>query len=322
MLDDLDRALVHALHIDGRVPFSRLAEVLGTSAQTMIRRYQRLRAEAGLRVIGLPSPGFDGYQQWIVRLTAGPASAQDIAHALARRPDTSWVQLTSGGTEISAIIRALPGADQPHSLLLRDIPRTASVTAVSAHCILHMYLGGPTTWHGRTAALTPDQVAALSPPQPTGAHPELGPVEQRLLATLLHDGRASYSVLAEATGWSQSTVARRVAELRSSGAVFFDVDITAELPGQRTKAMLWMSIPPAEVDDVGRTLAQHGELAVVAATTGPTNLLATALCASPQALHEYLVGRLALPAITGIETSPVLHTVKQAGPLTADVRRS
>ncbi|ALG14390.1 Lrp/AsnC family transcriptional regulator [Kibdelosporangium phytohabitans] len=314
MLDDLDRALTHALHIDGRVPFSKLADVLGTSAQTVTRRYQRMRAEAGLRVIGLPAPNLDGYQQWIVRLTAGAASAQDIAHALARRPDTSWVQLTSGGTEISAIVRALPGADQPHSLLLRDIPRTASVTAVSAHCILHMYLGGPTTWHGRTAALTEDQIAALSPPAPTGPGVDLGPGEQRLLAVLLHDGRAGYAALAEATGWSQSTVARRLAELRSGGAVFFDVDLDAELPGGQTKVMLWMSVPPAQADQVGRTLAQHGELAVVAATTGPTNLLATALCPSPQALHEYLVHRLALPAITRIETSPVLRTVKQAGP--------
>nr|WP_042189031.1 Lrp/AsnC family transcriptional regulator [Kibdelosporangium sp. MJ126-NF4]CEL18612.1 Transcriptional regulator, AsnC family [Kibdelosporangium sp. MJ126-NF4]CTQ98097.1 Transcriptional regulator, AsnC family [Kibdelosporangium sp. MJ126-NF4] len=315
MLDELDRSLVHALHLDGRVPFSRLADVLGISAQTVIRRYQRMRAEVGLRVVGLPAPNLDGHQQWIVRLTAGAASAQDIAHALARRADTSWVQLTSGGTEISAIVRALPGADQAHALLLRDIPRTASITAVSAHCMLHMYLGGPTTWHGRTSALGSDQIAALTPSPPTGSPSELDAGEHRLLSALLHDGRAGYAALAEATGWSQSTVSRRLTELRANGTLFFDVDLTVALPGERTKAMLWMSMPPAQVDRIGRILAEHEELAVVAATTGPTNLLATALCASPQALHDYLVNRLALPAITSIETSPVLHTVKHAGPV-------
>lgn len=312
MLDEVDRALVHALHVDGRVPFSHLAEVLGTSTQTVIRRYQRLRAEAGLRVIGLPAPNLDGHQQWIVRLTAAAANAQDIAHALARRPDTSWVQLTSGGTEISAIVRALPGEGQPHALLLRDIPRTASVTAVSAHCVLHTYLGGPTTWQGRTTALSAEQVAALRPATEHGPDERLGVGEQRLLTALRADGRAGYAALAEATGWSPSTVARRLARLRATGAVFFDVDIVLAFPGERTTAMLWMSVPPAHVDEVGRTLATHGELAFVASTTGPTNLLATALCASPQALHEYLVTRLALPAVSRIETSPVLHTVKRA----------
>lgn len=52
MLDDLDRALIHALHLDGRAPFSRIAGVLGVSAQTVARRYLRLRTEAGLRAAG------------------------------------------------------------------------------------------------------------------------------------------------------------------------------------------------------------------------------------------------------------------------------
>jgi hypothetical protein len=65
---------------------------------------------------------------------------------------------------------------------------------------------------------------------------------------------------------------------------------------------------------VGRTLAEHDELALVAATTGPTNLLATALCPSPEALHRYLTTRLAPLPVTAIETAPVLRTLKAAGP--------
>ncbi|WP_406123150.1 Lrp/AsnC family transcriptional regulator [Streptomyces canus] len=56
MLDDLDRGLIHALHVGGRVPFSRVASVLGVSAQTAARRYRRLCAESGLRVVGLTDP--------------------------------------------------------------------------------------------------------------------------------------------------------------------------------------------------------------------------------------------------------------------------
>ncbi|MFD7134491.1 AsnC family transcriptional regulator [Streptomyces sp. NPDC059894] len=41
MLDDSDRGLIHALRIDGRAPFSAIADVLGVSAQTVSRRYRR-----------------------------------------------------------------------------------------------------------------------------------------------------------------------------------------------------------------------------------------------------------------------------------------
>lgn len=78
-----------------------------------------------------------------------------------------------------------------------------------------------------------------------------------------------------------------------------------------------MGVRPAQLDAVATTLAQHEELAVVAATTGTTNLVAHALCADPAHLHHYLTHRLgALDAIHTLETTPVLHTLKAVGPRT------
>ncbi len=301
MLDELDRALVHALQVNGRAPFNWIGAVLGVSTQTATRRYRRLRAEAGLLVVGLPDPGLQA--RWLVRITASPATSRDIAESLARRPDTSWVKLASGGTGIFAMVTG-------DSLLLQDIPRTSSITAVSAHHVLHTYLGGPTAWHGRAKALTPQQQAKLTPPRTEAGQP-LADTDAPLLAALRRDGRASQAELAEATGWSPVTVARRLNALTASGAVFFDVQIDARLFGAATHAQLWMSVPPAHLDHVAKTLARHEELAFVAATTGPTNLAAQALCPTPGALHEYLIHRLgALEHITAIETAPILRTLK------------
>jgi len=50
--------------------------VLGTSVQTVTRRYARLRAEAGLRVVALLDPAATGQKQWLVRLTAATGTAQ------------------------------------------------------------------------------------------------------------------------------------------------------------------------------------------------------------------------------------------------------
>lgn len=234
------------------------------------------------------------------------------------------MQLTSGGTEIVAIVQstASDGSDQ-HALLLRDIPRTAGITEMSAHYLLHMYRGGPTAWQGRVAALTAAQQRMLRPPTPDAASTgvTLSADDDRLLTLLRHDGRASYADLAAATGWSASTVARRLDELRRSGALFFDVEIDNTLLGIHASALLWMSVPPARLDRVARGLAEHPELAVVAATTGRTNLLATVLSPDPAALHHYLTTRLAIPAISAIETAPVLRTVKGVAPPPAIGRR-
>ncbi|GAA3204999.1 Lrp/AsnC family transcriptional regulator [Nonomuraea helvata] len=315
MLDDLDRGLVHALHIDGRAPFSRIAEVLGVSTQTVARRYRRLRAEAGLRVVGLPAQDHTGQAQWAVRLTAAPAAAQTLAHALARRPDTSWVKLASGGTEIFAIVQAPHDSRPSRSLLLHDIPRTSGITAVSAQLLLHTYLGGPTAWHGRLQALDERQREQLAPQAHTAAGPtSLTAADHGLIDALRHDGRAGYAELAAATGWSQATVARRLADLRARELVFFDVEVHVAAYGVTTQALLWMTVAPAHLDEVATALATHHELAVVAATTGQTNLLANALCSTPAGLHRYLTRRLgALDRISALETAPVLHTLKAAG---------
>ncbi|MBT2225599.1 AsnC family transcriptional regulator [Nonomuraea sp. NEAU-A123] len=351
MLDEVDRGLIHALHIDGRAPFGRIAEVLGTSTQTVARRYRRLRAEAALRVVGLPNPDRAGQTQWMIRLTATPSTVQDLAQSLARRADTSWVKLASGGTEIFAVIHASSDTQAVPTLLLHDIPRRASITAVSAHCLLHTYLGGPTAWRGHLEALTDQQQQQLEPPRATDTpagrppgtdtpasrppaadepspqppttnrsapRPPLTRADHDLIDALRQDGRATHADLAAATGVSQATVARRLADLRANGTIFFDVEIAPALLGATTQALLWMTVQPGHLDRVATTLAGHRELALVAATTGRTNLLANALCHSPADLHDYLIHRLGgLDAIHALETAPVLHTVKAAGPLTS-----
>lgn len=316
MLDDIDRGLIEALQINGRASFTVLGAVLGVSTQTVARRYRRLRATAGLRVVGLADPQHGGIDQWMVRLTAGPHAAQDIGMALARRPDTSWVKLTSGGTEIFAVIRVPIGDIGDHPLLLRDIPRTAGITAVSAHLMVHTYLGGPTTWRGHTGVLDEQQKRRLVP-LPCAAAATRPDDDNALLAALQRDGRAGLTDLSKATGATPATVARRLADLQAARAIFFDVEVDAALLGASTMALLWMSVAPAHLDVVAGELAEHDELAVVAATTGPTNLMAQAMCADAEALHRYLTRRLgALDAIRMIETAPILRTLKATSPIT------
>ncbi|MET8627274.1 Lrp/AsnC family transcriptional regulator [Kitasatospora sp. NPDC004669] len=312
--DELDRRLVHALQVDGRAPFSAIAGVLGVSDRTVARRYTRLRSTGAVRVLGGVDPTALGAVLWLLRVRCAPSASVAVAEALARRPDTSWVSLTSGGTEITCTVRTENEADS-EALLLARLPRTPRVEGVSAHSVLHAFYGGPDSLIAKLGPLDAEAVAALRPPP---LPHRLGPVrlddgDRRLLAALATDGRTGFEQLAAVTGWSPTTVRRRMTELREHGVLYLDVDCDRRLLGIGARTLLWLSVAPPHLEEVGETLAGHPEVAFAAATTGPTNLYATVVCTDQRALYRYLTTRVAaLPAVTHVETAPVIRTVKQA----------
>ncbi len=320
--DDLDRCLVHALQVDGRAPFSTIAAVLGVSDRTVARRYARLRSTGAVRVLGGIDPTALGAVLWLLRVRCAPSAAVAVAEALARRPETAWVSLSSGGTEITCTVRAESEADS-EALLLARLPRTPRVEGVSAHSVLHTFYGGPDSLIAKLGPLDAQAVEALRPappphrPEPVGPLPDrpvrLDDGDRKLLAALAADGRAGFEQLAGLTGWSPTTVRRRMAELRERGVLYLDVDCDRRLLGAGTRTLLWLSVAPPHLEAAGRALAGHPEVAFAAATTGPTNLYATVVCADQRALYRYLTTRVAaLPAVLQVETAPVIRTVKQA----------
>src|SRR5215469_3116897 len=120
-LDPLDRQIVHAMIVDGRAPFSRVATVTGASEQTVGRRYRRMHGDGVVRVVGMADWQRLGQSDWVIRLQCVPDAAAAVANALARRPDTSWVKLLSGGTEIGCVVKPT-SCDGRQDLLLRQLP--------------------------------------------------------------------------------------------------------------------------------------------------------------------------------------------------------
>ncbi|MCC5578721.1 Lrp/AsnC family transcriptional regulator [Microtetraspora sp. AC03309] len=310
-LDVMDHALVHALQIDGRASFRAIAEVLGVSEHTVARRYRKLRAHGILRVVGLLDGRRFGHTSWSVRLVCTPDAAGPVAEALARRDDTVWVRLLSGGTEIACGVQT--GDDQDgDTLLLKKLPRTPRIVAMSAHATLHMFAG----WRSRIAVLSEEQAERLRPARPDEREISLSGEDHALLRVLARDGRAGYGELAAASGWSQTTVRRRIDQLRGGDALRFDVEVPPQALGYRAEAWLWMKVEPSALASVGAALATHPEADVVAATTGPTNLMAGVTCRDTRDLYGYLTERVApLHGVRELETAPVIRTVKRVGAL-------
>ncbi len=310
--DLLDVKLLHALELDARAPFSRIGTVLGVSDQTIARRYRRLRSTAGLRVVGMRDPDRLGQAQWTLRLRCAPEAAQTIAAALARRPDTVWIALTSGGTEVVVHVHPRSRGDE-QDLLLGKLPRTPRIVEIRAHQVLHRFFGGPSGWIHKAGALTAAEAAALAPAPPAATGPaRIDPEDEPLVRALERDGRATYPELQRATGRTESSVKRRLAALLACGAVFVDVEYDVEVFGFRAVFLLSVTAEPGALDAVGRALAGHPEIAHAIATTGPANLMAVAVTRDIPHFYAYLSTRLAaLKGVQHVETAPFTSRVKQ-----------
>jgi DNA-binding Lrp family transcriptional regulator len=343
-LDEADRQLLHALMLAPRASFRVLASVLDISDQTVARRYRRLAETVGLRVCGLIDASRAGWADWLVRLQVAPGSAQRIAQTLAQRPDTRWVKLCSGGTEIVCAFQART-PEQRNALFLRGLPGSRHVTAIAAQSIFNVF--SPVAFIGYANALSQAQVAALyeaapearltlpaeAPPVPGEAagvpgtstwwtapgwcdagSTQLRAEDDPLLAELALDGRAPIADLAAATHWHESTVRRRIDELRRAGLLYFDIDIDDAVLGVSSSVNLWLKVEPASLDAAGRMVATHPEVPFAAATSGPTNLAVSAIFRDTRQLYSYLTTRLAdLPGLRSVETAPIISTIKRVG---------
>jgi DNA-binding Lrp family transcriptional regulator len=312
-LDTLDRQLLQALQLDGRAPFSRIAAVLGVSDQTIARRYRKLCELGGLRVLGIVDEERLGLASWFVRLSCTPDAAEPLAAALARRDDTSWVGLASGGTEVVCTIR---GRDRRHrdAPLLDRLNRTPRVVSVSGHLHLHTFYGGPLGWFSKSESLSADQADALRPPpvEPADGPIDLEPADQAILAVLRRDGRAGITELQAATHLSESAVRRRLDHLLRTGVVYIDVQFDVAPFGHDVRVLLWLTVAPAALSTVGHALAAHREVPFASAITGRSNLVAIALFREPVELYRYLSEQIgALDGVQHVETMPVLRQIKQ-----------
>lgn len=316
-LDVLDKQIVHALVTDARIPFAKLGVILDVSEQTVARRYRSLRQRGILHVSGQVNAVPLGHARWALRIKTAPDRALRLAESLARFPDLSWVTLLSTGSEVTCVSRPR-SIERRDELLLHTLPRAPQVVGVTAHEVIHRFPLAQ-EWPRYGHLLTAEQLRALGPPRWSRADsgPEapvdLSAADEVMLAILARDGRASYARIAAETGWSAPRVARRMAELMDAGVLYFDLDFAIERMGYQVRAALWLRVRPGELEAVGSAIATHPETAFVAATTGPTNVMASIMCRDTADLYRYVTRGLGpLDGITDIEVTPALRILKQA----------
>ncbi|HSL58196.1 MAG TPA: Lrp/AsnC family transcriptional regulator, partial [Acidimicrobiales bacterium] len=95
-LDEIDKAIIRELQVDGRTPYAKLGPAVGLSQAAVRQRVQRLVERHAVQVVAVTDPfvlGF-GVMAMVGVETDGPA--RPVADALGAEPEVEYVVLTAG----------------------------------------------------------------------------------------------------------------------------------------------------------------------------------------------------------------------------------
>ncbi|WP_164259605.1 Lrp/AsnC family transcriptional regulator [Streptomyces sp. SID10853] len=321
---ELDLALVNALQLRPRASWSELAPLLGVTAGTLARRWERLTGEGLAWVYAAPGREFSRNRcSAFVLLRCLPGDRTRLMAELSALPEAVTIELTGHGTADLLLDVLAPDLTALTRFLGEKLDRMAGIVSVTCLFTTSLYVEG-SRW--RLRSLAPAQLTALGSPsaargEPAGTVP-LDAVDRALLHELVRDGRLGLAELAERTATSPATVRRRLRRLTDSSVLTFRCDIASALAGRPVPVSLLGQVPARDIGTTHRTLAALPECRLVAAVTGPANIFVTLWVhdlGDIQRRETALCARL--PTLTVTDRIVGLHTVKRMGHLLDDEGR-
>jgi Lrp/AsnC family transcriptional regulator for asnA, asnC and gidA len=132
-VDELDKQIVAKLTVDGRASFTKVAQEIGLSTDTVVKRYHRLKENGAIKVSIQINPNKIGYTSILdfnIAFTKPGGLSNPVVEALAKIPDVIIITETSGDydLQLSAMVR-----DTAQSFDMQDqIARISGITKIEA----------------------------------------------------------------------------------------------------------------------------------------------------------------------------------------------
>ena len=97
LLDDLDKAIIKALQLDGRRPYAQIGRELKVPEATVRQRAERLISRGIVQVVGVTDPLAMGFgQPAFIGLHVDAARLDEVAEAVASLDEVTYVVVTAG----------------------------------------------------------------------------------------------------------------------------------------------------------------------------------------------------------------------------------
>jgi DNA-binding Lrp family transcriptional regulator len=321
-LDETDRALVNALQIAPRAPWSLIGQVLDIDAATAARRWERITGLGLAWVTAYPTPSMWARHHCMayVEVDCQPSKRDDVVDTLVHVRQVSSLSVLSSGRDLVLTVKT-PDLKALSQLVMDRLNKFDGITRTSTHTVTRLYIEG-NTW--RLDALTPRQrqhLTTSTPPRPQGNG--VLQMESRPLLLALADGRRTVSELAANASMTVQTTRRRLNHMIDSGMVSFRCDTIPAITGWPVQATFWAMVRPDRMEATANALRDVPEVRMCAAVTGSDNLMLTVWLRSFSDSYQLEV-RLAerLGDLTLTERAITLRAVKRMGHVLDDEGRS
>jgi Lrp/AsnC family transcriptional regulator for asnA, asnC and gidA len=97
VLDDLDKAIIKALQLDGRRPYAQIGRQLQVPEATVRQRAERLIGRGVVQIVGVTDPLAMGFQQpALIGLKVDPGRLDRVAEEIAALEEVTYVVITAG----------------------------------------------------------------------------------------------------------------------------------------------------------------------------------------------------------------------------------
>lgn len=124
-MDDIDKAIIRALQVDGRMSYAKLGPEVGLSQAAVRQRVQRLTESGAMQVVAVTDPLSVGFTVQAMIGVRADGDLRTLAASLAAIDEIDYVVVTSGGFDlllevvcedaehllelVNDVIRATPG---------------------------------------------------------------------------------------------------------------------------------------------------------------------------------------------------------------------
>jgi DNA-binding Lrp family transcriptional regulator len=273
MLSESDLALVNALQLRPRAPWSLIGRALGVGPVTVARHWERLveRREAWLTAYPGAAVG-ERLAFAFVQVDCAPGEAMRVARTVAGDAQLTAVDYVAGPCDLvlHLVASSLEGVSRYVVDRISGLPGVVGTRTLVAP---RMYAEG-SRWQVRAISREQRGLLMAAEPSPSpGMSPRFGELDRDLLLALGENARASYAELATRLGVGSSTVRRHLGAALAGGVIRLRCEIARSLSPAPVTMLLWLRVPPDQLERAARTLGRFPEVRMCAAVSGAANLL-------------------------------------------------
>ncbi len=135
-LDEVDRRIVEALQLDGRIPVTSIAKKIGLSQPATRQRVQRLIESRIVQIAAITNPDTHGYKRSAMIGVRTSGDLRDVARAIAQIPEAYYVVVCAGSYDL--LIEIMCRDDQHMLDLVTQIRGVQGVISTESFAFLDL----------------------------------------------------------------------------------------------------------------------------------------------------------------------------------------